>query len=55
MLSTQGSQFGQHNHNVIVTSSSGSVGSHRHKYAFAQGSNGGQRQQLWWIQESAAM
>ena len=40
MLSTQGSQFGQHNHNVSA-SSSGSVGSHRHKYAFAQGSNGG--------------
>tara|TARA_E500000305_G_scaffold29658_1_gene22654 strand:- start:47 stop:1198 length:1152 start_codon:yes stop_codon:yes gene_type:complete len=36
IASSQGSQNAQHNH-----SASGSVGDHRHTYAFAQGSNGG--------------
>jgi microcystin-dependent protein len=34
----QGSQNAQHNHSATTT---GSVGNHRHNYAFAQGSNGG--------------
>jgi len=38
IATSQGSQNAQHNHSATTT---GSVGLHRHKYAFAQGSNGG--------------
>jgi microcystin-dependent protein len=38
IASSQGSQNASHNHTATTT---GSVGNHRHTYAFAQGSNGG--------------
>ena len=38
IATSQGSQNAQHNHSATTT---GSVGNHRHNYAFAQGSNGG--------------